>query len=475
MAIGVLRARVIAAAPLWSLAAALAYVVSPLNFWILFRHTDWLDTYTDRTDLALAAAPALGLLAIGAAAALAIGRERAIAAAWAGPLAKAIWLFTAMGILSGIYGITRHNSPELVLSDFLPIAELFGFFFLAVNAVRSEADARIVGVGIVASLAATILIRIYFFIPAVDTLPQLAAGFTHGLPGTGVTALFVIGRVMPRLPLLQAAAWIVPFALGYAISGSSARLRLTAAIASGLSIVAVYLSFERGLWLFAAVGVAFVLVEGLRSTRFRWPAARSAVAGVTIALAAYTAIAVVIRAEPSTTALDRLGYTFVQVNSNVPLAHKRQDETAGITQVLSSYSRPRSAFQLVVGGGLGATYIGPTGILETTYEAQAHEVKHYTFDTYLGTVLRMGVIGEIGLGIWVAIFLAYGLASWWRGQNRVIRMLGAASIGALLGVALMSFVDPYLLAHPITIFEGVLAAALVRVAPRMPWHRKGAI
>jgi len=363
----------------------------------------------------------------------------------------------------------------LVLSDFLPIAELFGFFFLAVNAVRSEADARIVGVGIVASLAATILIRIYFFIPAVDTLPQLAAGFTHGLPGTGVTALFVIGRVMPRLPLLQAAAWIVPFALGYAISGSSARLRLTAAIASGLSIVAVYLSFERGLWLFAAVGVAFVLVEGLRSTRFRWPAARSAVAGVTIALAAYTAIAVVIRAEPSTTALDRLGYTFVQVNSNVPLAHKRQDETAGITQVLSSYSRPRSAFQLVVGGGLGATYIGPTGILETTYEAQAHEVKHYTFDTYLGTVLRMGVIGEIGLGIWVAIFLAYGLASWWRGQNRVIRMLGAASIGALLGVALMSFVDPYLLAHPITIFEGVLAAALVRVAPRMPWHRKGAI
>src|SRR5205823_3022493 len=135
------------------------------------------------------------------------------------------------------------------------------------------------------------------------------------------------------------------------------------------------------------------------------------------------------------------------LNSTVPLAHKRQDETGGIIQNISAANRPPSLPLLVFGSGLGATYVGPTGIEEPTYEAHSHDVKHYTFDTYLGTLLRMGLLGEVVLGLWLAAFAAYAVAVWWRGPSPTARMFGAASVGALSGVALMSFIDPYVLAH----------------------------
>ena len=453
-------------APFVCLTAALAYLVSPINFWLLFRHTDWLNAYPSRTDLGLAAAPALALLALGGLAVLAVNPIAAIRAAWTGLLAKAIWLLAAIGVVSGVYGLLRHNSLGLIASDFLPIAELVGFYFLTTNSVKSLSDAMTLALWTVGSLTITIVLRVYFFLPAVDALPNFADGYQHGLYGTGVTALYVIGRIMPRLPLLQSAAWLMPFTLAYAFRGPDKRIRLALAAASALLAIAIYLSFERGLWLFAAVGIGIVVLEGVRGSWRRLPSRRSLLVGLAIGLLAYGAVAAVIRAEPATTALNRLGYTLVQLNSVNPLSHKRQDELKGILADLQPgvVGGPRPAL-LVLGIGLGATYQGPTGSLDTNYVAQAHNTKHYTYDTYLAVLLRMGIAGELGLLIAFGAFALYAFLVWWRSPTPVARILGAAAIGALAGVAVMSFVDPYLLAHPITIFEGVTAALLVQAAP----------
>jgi hypothetical protein len=469
-------ARVAEKAPFICLTAAMAYLVSPINFWLLFRNTDWLNAYPSRTDLALAAAPALGLLAVGGLTLLVSHPIAAIRAAWAGPLAKAIWLLGVIGVVSGVYGLLRHNSFGLIASDFLPIAELIGFFFLTINSVKSVSGAMTVALWTVGSLVITIVLRVYFFLPAVDALPRFAAGYQHGLYGTGVTALFVIGRIMPRLPLLQSAAWLLPFTLAYTFRGPDTRIRLALGVATAILGIAIYLSFERGLWLFAAVGGGVVVLEGLRSAWRRPPSRRSLLAGLAIGLLAYAGLAAVIRAEPATTALDRLGYTFVQLNSVNPVSHKRQDELKGILADLwpggsaGASGGPRPAL-LVLGLGLGATYQGPTGSLDTNYVAQAHDTKHYTYDTYLAVLLRMGIVGELGLLIAFGVFALYACLVWWRSPTPVVRILGAAATGALAGVAVMSFVDPYLLAHPITIFEGATAALLVRVAPPGPWSR----
>ena len=463
-------ARVAEKAPFVCLTAALAYLVSPINFWLLFRNTDWLNAYPSRTDLAVAAAPALGLLAVGGLTLLASNTTAAIRAAWAGPLAKAIWLLGVIGVVSGVYGLLRHNSLGLIASDFLPIAELIGFYFLTINSVKTVSGAVTLALWTVGSLVSTIALRVYFFLPAVDALPRFAAGYQHGLYGTGVTALFVIGRIMPRLPLLQSAAWLLPFTLAYAFRGPDKRIRFALGFAAAMLGIAIYLSFERGLWLFAAVGVGVVVLEGLRSSWRQPPSRRSLLVGLAIGLLAYGAVAAVIRAEPLTTGLDRLGYTFVQLNSVNPLSHKRQDELKGILADLGpggsagATGAPRPAL-LVLGLGLGATYRGPTGSLDTNYVAQAHDTKHYTYDTYLAVLLRMGIVGEIGLLLAFGVLTLYASLAWWRSPTPAARIMGAAVVGALAGVALMSFVDPYLLAHPITIFEGVTAALVVRMAP----------
>ncbi len=115
----------------------------------------------------------------------------------------------------------------------------------------------------------------------------------------------------------------------------------------------------------------------------------------------------------------------------------------------------------IFGGGLGATYLGPTGSLDTNYVQLQHSTKHYTYNTYLAMLLRMGLLGLLAMAAFVICYLWTAVSAWRRLASDWPRACAVTAAGCLIGVAAMSYVDPYLLAHPVTMFEGVTIGMLV--------------
>ncbi len=178
--------------------ASFVYVVSPINAFILFRHTDRLQSYPDRTDLTLAAAPAV-VLAGGAAVALLVrDGPRSISRSLDSLAAWGVTILFLAGLLAAGIGVLRHNSPSLVVSDLLPIAELALFFYIGRSVLDLEHDLAPLLLLTGASLALNLAIRFVFFWQVREQLPVLAQNYTHGFYGDGITALYVIHPICSR-------------------------------------------------------------------------------------------------------------------------------------------------------------------------------------------------------------------------------------------------------------------------------------
>jgi len=426
------------ARPEIGLGLTLVYVLSPLSFYLVFRHASWSQPYPDATDLAIdglvtatgSAATFTGLLLRGSATI----RSRA-------PFELPLVALAAVALVAGAYGLVRGNGPRLVASDLLPIGELVFFYFATLSFIREpQVLKRIFTLGI-ATMALTAIVRLGLY--------------TQGQAGIGVAPIVLAHRTIPRLFLLQPVAWVLPLVVAYAFHNERGLRRLLTGSICGLFTVEVLLSFERGLWAFALVGLLVVGLNELALIPSRAIVLKSAVALAVGGLVVAVSLQMLTRSNPLGLIIERVAYTGQQLQGASPIQHKRQDETADLI-----HSILNDRWQLALGHGLGATYLGPTGLREGDYLQTQLTVKHYTFNTYLGVAYRMGLVG-LAVLLW---FVGAALASAWKLMRRADssskRAMAAAVFGATLGLAVMSIVDPYLLAHPMTVLEGVTLGAL---------------
>jgi hypothetical protein len=252
--------------------------------------------------------------------------------------------------------------------------------------------------------------------------------------------------------------WIMPFTIAYALGASGWRDRALAVALALMCGVMVVLSFERGLWVAAAIAVLPVVLWGLRR--------RPKVAG---ALIASGALAMVVVGgltgggsgftDPVTLIRDRLAYTSDQLQGS-GIQNKRQDEATALWHTIRD-----DAAGWPLGHGLGAQYVGPTGIREGDY-AGSFRKKHYSFNWYLAMGLRTGVIG-LAIALWLVLAMgAVGLRAFRRGDSLIVRGAGLALMSGLGGLAVIAPIDPYLIAHPLAALQGATVALVALVSRR---------
>src|SRR4051812_16132698 len=99
------------------LAAGLAYIGSPLSFYIVFRGTNPVNPYPAASDLAIDAALTIALLAIGVA--IVLVRERRLR--YAEPVCYPAIAFAAVAGVAGLYGLAKHNPLRYIGADAAPI------------------------------------------------------------------------------------------------------------------------------------------------------------------------------------------------------------------------------------------------------------------------------------------------------------------------------------------------------------------
>jgi ubiquinone/menaquinone biosynthesis C-methylase UbiE len=443
-AIGVgLLLAVAALVPRLGLTMTLAYVASPLSFYILFRNTDFVSPYPASSDLALDAAITLGL----AGAAL-VG---AAARSWAsgGPLLPALparrplIVIAVVLLVTGAIGVARGNPLRFVLADVVPFAELGVLAWLTLTVVDTREKALVLVRIVALSLAATAIVRLVLYL--------------QGPGAFGVESVTLGGSSRARLYQAYPYGWLLPFALACALAARRLLDRLCALGVALLCGLMVLLSFERGLWVFAAVATLGVVAFGLR----RRP--RVMVPVLATALAAFVLGGGLLGGgsgfkDPISLVRERLAGTSEQLAQRQGISHKRQDEA---TLLWRRVRDDEGAWPL--GHGLGAEYVGPTGIREGEYAASFRK-KHYSFNWFLAMAFRTGFVG-LAVAVWLVLALAgFGLRLFRRGGSPLERGTGLALAGGVAGLALVAAVDPYLIAHPLASIQGATLAMAAFVA-----------
>jgi hypothetical protein len=448
--------------PRLGIVAALAYSASPLSFYILFSHTSIANPYPDSADLALDATLSFMPLAAAALGLLLSRGLRSSARLVQSSLGGSMALLGGVALLGAAYGLAVGNAPRLVATDLLPVAELLICYYVAFAFAKDRSLAWMV-ILVLGTLTVTTVVRLIL---------------AHsGVASFGVNRILLGSQFYPRLYLLQPLAWALPFTIALAVIGKRREFRALAFAASVIFSIAITISFERGLWAFAAIGVASVggyftirlIQRALHPRNLVWlPLA---------AVIVLSSVGILIGANPIQLVAARVLATQDQLSSTSPISHKRQDEASCIlgctpTPVASpartanqgngtpkvgspsSSSTSRRLPAWLFGKGLGATYIGPTGTQEGNYAALQYSVKHYTFDTYLAVWLREGFVGLAALCLLLFSIGSLGVRLIRSRGGMETKALGFAMLGALIGLAATSTLDPYLLAHPITMWEG---------------------
>ena len=426
---------------------SLAYSASPLSFYILFRGTEPGSPYPPTSDLALDAAVTLGL-AGAAAVGLALRAWGARQTLPAPPVRRPLLAIAAVLLVTAVIGLALGNPVRLVLADIVPFAELGLLAFLTLAVVTTRARAlllvRIVGI----SLAVTAVVRLVLY--------------AQGTGAFGVETVVLEGSARPRLYQTYPYGWVLPFALACAIAARRMVDRVAALGMALLCVLMVLLSFERGVWAFAAIGTAAVVAFGV------WKRPRMMAPVVAIALVALVLGAGLLGGgsgftDPISLVRDRLAGTTDQLQRRQGIQHKRQDEASALWKRIR-----RDEAGWPIGHGLGAEYVGPTGINESSY-ATSFEKKHYSFNWYLAMVFRTGVVG-LAVALWLVA--AIGLMGYraFRGNGPLLaRGAGLGLLAGLAGLALLAPINPYLVAHPLAAFQGAtlaLMAFLVRPPAR---------
>jgi hypothetical protein len=429
--------------PAAGLVMSLAYMASPLSFYILFRATEIGSPYPPASDLALDAAVTLAL-AGAAAAGLLLRSWGAGERLPAPPLARPLVAVTAVLAVTAAIGLALGNPVRYVLTDIVPFAELGVLAFLTAAVVTTREHALLLVRIVAVSLAVTAIVRLVLY--------------AQGTGAFGVQTVTLEGDARPRLYQTYPYGWALPFALACAVAARGAFDRLCALGMALLCALMVLLSFERGVWAFAALGTLTVVVFGV------WKRPRMMAPVVAIALAALVAGGGLLGGgsgfkDPVSLVRDRLSGTDEQLEGGSGLGNKRQDEAEALWK---EFRRDEAGWPL--GHGLGAEYVGPTGTSEGTY-ATSFEKKHYSFNWYLAMLFRAGVVG-LAVAIWLvaAIGLA-GYRTFRRGASLLTRGAGLALLAGIVALALLAPINPYLVAHPLAALQGAtiaLVAFLVR-------------
>jgi hypothetical protein len=429
--------------PRRTLLASVVYVGSPVSFYLVFRGTTFHNAYPAKSHLAedavIAVVPAFAGLAVLLAGWVKRRELRQVLSD--NPVAVPLWAYATYTIFSALLGLGRGNALSYVAGDLLPLLELVVFYFLGLNLLRDAPALRRLTAWAAGSLVITGLIRL-----------ALAPRLEHGF---GVTGVLVGGHYLPRLFLLQPYAFLLPVALAIAISGPSRRMRLAAAGAALLFAALVVVSFERALWVAAAIGVVPAVFKKLRARPTLVIAAALGIVVVGLGLMTVVYRAAGIHQNPIFAIVSRLAYSKAQLNAPADsLQGKRGDETRAIVR---TYERDPSAW--LFGKGLGATYVGPTGLRDVTY-ASGFKSKHYVFDSYLELLLRQGALG-LGLALWLVVSLIVAsvrIAS--RAALPVTRLAAAGLAAAIGSLIVIAAIEPILIAHPIALYEGLALGAL---------------
>lgn len=425
------------------LVMSLAYATSPISFYILFRNTELGSPYPATSDLALDAAITLSL-----AGAAALG---AALRSWAAgepvlptvPARRPLIAIAAILVATAAIGLIAGNPIRPLLADVIPFAELGLLLLLTTRLVDSRRKAEMVVFAVAASLALTAIVRLVLY--------------TRGAGAFGVQPVDLGGTLRPRLYQNYPFGWIMPLALACTLAAPGWRVRLPALGLTLLCGLMVLLSFERGLWVFAAIGTLAVLAFGVRH-RPRLTlgllvgglAAAVVAGGLLGGRSGFT--------DPVTLVRDRLASTSTQLEHTRGLQHKRQDEASALWRAIR-----RSPAGWPLGHGLGSEYVGPTGIHAGDY-AQGFQKKHYSFDWYLAMAFRTGAIG-LAVALWLLVALgAVGFQAFRRGGSLLARGTGLAVVAGLAGLALVAPIDPYLLAHPLAAIQGATIALVVLVS-----------
>ena len=434
--------------PTAGLVMSLAYSASPLSFYITFRETEAGSPYPPTSDLALDAVVTLGI-AGAAAAGLVLRSWGAREPLPAPPVWRPLLAVTAVLLVTAVLGLVLGNPVRLVLADIVPFAELglLGFLTLAVVTTRRRALllVRIVG----ASLAVTAIVRLILY--------------AQGTGAFGIETVTLEGSARPRLYQTYPYVWLLPFAVACAVAARRLVDRASALAMALLCVLMVLLSFERGVWAFAAIGTLPVVVFGT------WKRPRMMAPVVAVALAALVLGAGLLGGgsgftDPISLVRERLAGTTEQLKRREGIQHKRQDEASALW---SRIRRDEAGWP--IGHGLGAEYVGPTGISEGAY-ATSFEKKHYSFNWYLAMAFRTGVVG-LAVAIWlVAAMGLVGYRAFRRGGSLLARGAGLALLAGIAGLALLAPINPYLIAHPLAAFQGATLGLLAFLVRRPPGH-----
>jgi len=437
IALGTTSGVIALARPRFPLTAALAYVGSPLSFFIVFRHTSSAFAYPAARDLSLDAAVTLGLLAGTIAPLLARPGFRLRAARDTLLLAMAAlstaWLITAL------VGVLRGNPLRYVITDLIPVAEIVLAYLAASRLYRRPSQLRLLALVATSSLAVTAVVRLGFY--------------PFGTRGYGVTQQGIGSHVLPRLFLVQPFAWMAPLCGVYALTARARRSRLVGFLLALLFGTCVLVSFERGTWVMLACATLPVLGVLL------WKRPRVAVAAGTAVAVLSIGLAVVGEGSYNTIVLvaQRLAYTRTQVfDPNEPLQNKRSDEARSLAREIRDHPS-----YWPIGAGLGATYVGPTGFRNIGYK-ESFKPKHYAFNTYLAVALRSGVLGLIALAVVIVGMLRVAWLAARSTRARSLSLAGATVFGGTVALVGISIVDPEILIHPLAVYLGATFGLLTR-------------
>jgi O-antigen ligase len=437
IALGTTSAVISVARPRFPLTAALAYVGSPLSFYIVFRHTSSAFAYPAARDLSLDAAVTLGLLA-GAVPPL-LARPSLRLRATRDTLLLALAALSTAWLITALIGVLRGNPLRYIATDLIPVAEIVLAYLAACFLYTRPSQLRLVALVATSSLAVTAVVRLGFY--------------PFGTRGYGVTQQGIGSHVLPRLFLVQPFAWMAPLCGVYALTARTRRARVAGCLLALLFGACVLVSFERGTWVM--LGCAALPVLGV----LLWKRPRAAVGAVAAVAVVSIGLAVVGKGSynPIVLVTQRLAYTRAQVfDPNEPLQNKRSDEARALAREIRDHPA-----HWPIGAGLGATYVGPTGFRNIDYK-KSFRPKHYAFNTYLAVAFRSGLLGLIALAaLIVGMFRVAWLAASSR-RTRSLRLAGATVFGGTVALVGISIVDPEILIHPLAVYLGATFGILAR-------------
>jgi O-antigen ligase len=363
------------------------------------------------------------------------------------PLDVPIYAFSVLLFGSAFHGMLRNNEILYIIGDLFQALEFCIFFVLTTIAIRNKKQIELLLWGILISSIATSLLEIMMIFTGsarrvrIDSavIPRIGncIGFFLALEFPVLVCLYMyLGNKKHKLPLatlisLFGLTLILTFTRTLWIGAFTALLFVTFVIRSGLGKMKIILA------LISIVVILFIVTLPVQYlSKFASKSLYELVMG-------------------------RLAFTLTQIFSpQSPVQVTRLNELIGVFKAIT-----RSP---IIGLGLGATYWGPTGKVESIFLQ-----KHFIHNSYAQIALRMGLLG-LSAYFWIAfIFIKRGLFVYKSIHNRASKGLVLGLVASFVGMAVAAITTQPLLRHPITPYLGT-AMALVFILRKIDVEREKA-